>query len=85
MKEYQEHNKPIAMPDAEHENVVMNAWQMIVTNFDTELADGRETFTQRAQQSVEEEYSIYVMGALSGRSVFDTLGYWKVSFFLDSL
>ena len=81
MKEYQEHDKPIATLDAEHENVVMNAWQMIVANFDTELAHGRETFTQRAQQSVEEEYSRYVMGALSGGSVFDTLGYWKVSFF----
>lgn len=81
MGEYRERDKPTATSDAEHENVAMDAWQRIVADFDAEIADGKETFTQkRTEQSVKEEYSIYAMGALSAGSTFDTLGFWKVRF-----
>jgi hypothetical protein len=63
----------------ERQDVVMDAWQMIVTDFNTEMADGKETFGRNfTQQSVKEEYSIYIMGALSAGSMVDTLGFWKV-------
>ena len=46
---------------------------------DADIADGKATFGQKpTQQSVQEEYSIYVMGALSAGSTVDTLGFWKV-------
>ena len=49
---------------------------MIIADFDAEISDGNETFGQNAtQKSSEEEYSIYVMGALSAGSTFDTLGF----------
>jgi hypothetical protein len=57
----------------------MDAWQRIVADFDAEMADGKATFSRKPiQQSMVEEYSTYVMGALSARSTFDTLGFWKV-------
>ena len=79
MEEYREQNMPTATSTIEHQDVVMDAWQMIVADFDAEIADGKETFGQKpTQQSVKEEYSIYVMGALSAGSTVDTLGFWKV-------
>ena len=81
MQKYREQDKPTPTSPAEHQDVPMNAWQMMVAGFDTEMADGKETFTRNpTQQSVQEEYSIYVMGALSAGSTFDTLGFWKVCF-----
>ena len=81
MREYWEQYTPTAMSAAEHQDVAMNAWQMIVADFDAEMADRKETFARNpSQQSVQEEYSIYVMGALSAGSTFDTLGFWKVRF-----
>ena len=45
------------------------------------LADGKGTFAGKAtQRSVKEEYSIYVMGALSAGLTFNMLGFWKVKF-----
>ena len=81
MQKYREQDKPTPTSPAEHQDVPMNAWQMMVAGFDAEIADGKETFTRNpTQQSVQEEYSIYVMGALSARSTFNTLGFWKVCF-----
>jgi hypothetical protein len=81
MEEYREKNMPAATSATEHQDPVMDAWQIIVANFDREISDGKETFGRKtSQQSVEEEYSIYVMGALSAGSTVDTLGFWKVSF-----
>ena len=80
MEEYREQGKPAATSAAEHQDVVMNSWQMIVADFDREMADGKDTFTRKStQQSVQEEYSTYVMGALSAGSTFDTLGFWRVN------
>jgi hypothetical protein len=57
----------------------MDAWQRIAADFDAEMVDGKATFSRKPiQQSMVEEYSTYVMGALSARSTFDTLGFWKV-------
>jgi hAT family C-terminal dimerisation region len=81
MEEYRERGNPIATSAAEHQDVAMDAWQMMIATYDAELADGKETFTRNTQQSVKEEYATYVMGALSGDSVFDTLGFWKVRSF----
>jgi poly(A) polymerase Pap1 len=79
MEEYREKNMPATTSATEHQDAVMDAWQTIVANFDAEISDGKETFGRKAaQQSVEEEYSIYVMGALSAGSTVDTLGFWKV-------
>ena len=80
MREYQEQYTPTAMSVAEHQDVAMNAWQMIVADFDAEMADGKETFAQNPSQQSVQEYSIYVMGTLSDGSNFDTLGFWKVRF-----
>jgi hypothetical protein len=56
----------------------MDAWQMIVTDFDAEMADGKETFGRKpTQQSVQEEYLIYIMGALSAGSMVDMLGFGR--------
>jgi hypothetical protein len=79
MEEYQEQYKPTATSAAEHQEVVMDAWQRIVADFDAEMADGKATSSRKPiQQSVAEEYSTYVMGALSAGSTFNTLGFWKV-------
>lgn len=80
MDEYREKNMPAVTSATEHQDAEMDAWQIIVANFDREISDGKETFGRKvAQQSVEEEYSIFVMGALSAGSTVDTLGFWKVS------
>jgi hypothetical protein len=70
----------------ERQDVVMDAWQMIVADFDAEMADGKETFGQNPiQQSVKEEYSIYIMDALSTGSMVDTLRFWKVRIYHNRL
>jgi hypothetical protein len=85
MEEYREQNMPEATSATEHQDVVMDAWQMIVADFDAEMADGKVTFGQKpTQQSVQDEYSIYVMGALSAGSTVDTLGFWKVRYLQNS-
>ena len=76
---------PVATLATEHQEVVMDAWQRIIADFDAEMADGNETFGRNpTQQSVQEEYSIYVMGALSAGSTVDTLGFWKVRYLQNS-
>lgn len=82
MEEYRERDTPTTTSAAEQDDVPVDAWQMMVADFDAEMADGKETFSRKPaqQQSVQEEYSIYVMGALSAGSTFDTLGFWKVRF-----
>jgi hypothetical protein len=87
MEEYLEQDRPAAVSDAEHQEVVLDAWQMIVADFDAEISDGKETFGWKAtQQSAQEEYAIYVMGALSAGSTLNTLGFWKVrKIFTNSL
>jgi hypothetical protein len=79
MEEYRE-DKPTAT-SAVKQQVVMDGWQIIAAGFDAEMADGKETFTRKpTQQSVQDEYTIYAMGALSAGSTSDTLGFWKVRF-----
>jgi hAT family C-terminal dimerisation region len=86
MEEYWQQKMPAVTSVIEHQDVVMDAWQMIVTNFNAEMVDGKETFGQNpTQQSVKEEYSIYVMGALSDGSMVDTLGFWKVGIYHNRL
>jgi hypothetical protein len=79
MEKYWEQYKPTAASAAEHQEVVMDAWQQIVADFDAEMVDEKATFSRKPiQQSMVEEYSTYVMGALSAGSTFNTLGFWKV-------
>jgi hypothetical protein len=81
MDEYRERDMPAAASAAEHQDVVKSSWQMIIDGFDAEIADGKETFSRKpTEQSVQKEYSIYAMGALSAGSTSDTLGFWKVRF-----
>jgi hypothetical protein len=64
------------MSATEHQGVMMDAWQWIVADFDAKMADGKATFSRKpTQQSMVEEYSTYVMGALSAGSTFNTLGF----------
>jgi hypothetical protein len=81
MEEYRERDDPTALSVKEQEDNPLNAWQLMVAEFDAKLADGKSTFKRSpAQQSVQDEYAIYVMGALSAGSTFDTLGFWKVRY-----
>ena len=81
MAEYRDQYMPTAALAMEHQDTVMDTWKMIVANYDAKIGDGKETFGRiPAQQSIQEEYSIYVMGALSAGSMDDTLGFWKVIF-----
>jgi hypothetical protein len=59
----------------------VNPWHDIVAGYDAELDDGKATFSREAtvQQTVEEEYSTYVMGAPSSGTTLDTLKFWQVS------
>jgi hypothetical protein len=73
MEEYQEQYKPTTTSAAEHQDVVMNTWQIIVADFDAEMADEKATFSGKPiQQSIVEEDSTYVMDALSAGSTLDT-------------
>jgi hypothetical protein len=81
MEDYRQRILPAATSIVEKQDIEMDAWQRMVAHFDAEISDGKETFGRKpTQQSVQEEYSIYVMGALSAGSTVDTLGFWKVSF-----
>jgi FPC/CPF motif-containing protein YcgG len=83
MEDYRQQYMPAATSVIEKQDVQMDAWQRMVADFDAEIADGRNTFGRKpTQQSVQEEYSIYVMGALSAGSTVDTLGFWKVKILL---
>jgi hypothetical protein len=44
MEEYWQQKMPAVTSVIEHQDVVMDAWQMIVADFDAEMADGKETF-----------------------------------------
>ena len=80
MVQYRECDKSTADSAAVPEVPAMTSWQKIVANYDAELGDGMGTFTrQPMQQSVQEEFSMYTVGASLG-SNFDTLGFWKVRF-----
>jgi FPC/CPF motif-containing protein YcgG len=83
MEDYRQQYMPAATSVIEKQDVQMDAWQRMVADFDAEIADSRNTFGRKpTQQSVQEEYSIYVMGALSAGSTVDTLGFWKVKILL---
>jgi hypothetical protein len=76
MEEYWEQYNPTATSAAEHQEVVMDAWQQIAADFDAEMVDGKATFSRKPiQQSVVEEYSTYVINALSAGLTFNTLGF----------
>jgi len=50
MEEYRGQNMPSATSATEHEDIVMDAWQMIVADFDAEIADVRvERLDDRAE------------------------------------
>ena len=60
----------------------LDGWQDFLADFETDLNDGKATFSHKAaavQQTVEEEYSTYVMGAPSSGTMLDTLKFWQVS------
>lgn len=60
----------------------LDGWYDFVADFEDELDDGKATFSRRevtVQQTVEEEYSTYVMGAPSSGTMLDTLKFWQVS------
>jgi hypothetical protein len=59
----------------------LDGWQDFIADFETDLNDGKATFSREAaiQQTVEEEYSTYVMGAPSSGTTLDTLKFWQVS------
>jgi hypothetical protein len=83
MVQYRKHDEYTAGSAAVPEETAMTSWQRIVADYDAELGDGLGTFTRQCtQQSVEEEYSMYAVGALSLGSNFDTLGFLKVRFLL---
>ena len=85
MEEYQEQNKSTVTSAVEHQNIVMDAWQLIVADYDREIGDCKETFgTNPTQHSVEKEYSTYIIGALSTGTMSDTLGFWKVGYLQNS-
>lgn len=59
----------------------LDGWYDFVADFENELDDGKATFSRRevtVQQTVEEEYSTYVMGAPSSGTTLDTLKFWQV-------
>jgi hypothetical protein len=86
MEKYRQRKIPAVTSVIEHQDVVVDAWQMIIADFDAEMVDGKKTFGRNpTQQSVKEEYSIYVMGALSAGSTVDTLGFWKVRIYHNRL
>jgi hypothetical protein len=47
MEKYREQYKPTATSAAEHQEVVMDAWQRIVADFDAKMADGKTTFNRK--------------------------------------
>ena len=61
----------------------LDGWQNFVADFEDELDDGNATFSRRrevtVQQTVEEEYATYIMGAPSSGTMLDTLKFWQVS------
>lgn len=60
----------------------LDGWYAFVADFENELDDGKATFSRRevtVQQTVEEEFSTYVMGAPSSGTMLDTLKFWQVS------
>jgi hypothetical protein len=44
MEEYQERDDPTALSVKEQEDNPLNAWQLMVAEFDAKLADGKSTF-----------------------------------------
>jgi hypothetical protein len=61
----------------------LDAWQDFIAEYEAELDDGKATFSQdtAVQQTVEQEYSTYVMGAPSSGTMLDTLNFWQASTF----
>ena len=74
-------------PTAEQANATqftpaLDGWYDFVADFEDELDDGKATFSWREvtmHQTVEDEYTTYVMGALSSGTTLDTLKFWQVS------
>lgn len=61
--------------------ITLDAWQEFISEYEASLGDGQATFSRipaQRSQSIQEEYSTYVMGALSAGSTSDTLGFWRV-------
>jgi hypothetical protein len=82
MEEYRERDTPTVMSATQSDPlsvVTLDGWQQFIADYEAELADGQATFNRNpTQQSVQEEYATYVMGALSAGSTSDTLGFWRV-------
>ena len=67
----------------ESDEVPMDQWQGVLVAYDGLLGDGKATLNPKPMpQSVNEEYSTYVMGALCTDSTSDALRFWRVSFYM---
>jgi hypothetical protein len=69
---------PTAEMQANATELALDGWHDFIADFEDELNDGKATFSRRVvtasvQQTVEEEYSTYVMGAPSSGTILDTL------------
>jgi hypothetical protein len=65
-------------------NAALDGWHDFIADFERELDDGKATFSRHkltVQQTVEEEYSTYVMGAPSSGTMLDTVKFWQVSIY----
>ena len=60
----------------------LDGWHDFIADYEDGLDDGKATFSRRreatVQQTVEEEYSTYVMGAPSSGTMLDILKFWQV-------
>ena len=75
-------NKMLAL--GSEEPVLLDQWQDFVVGFDDVLRDGKATFNLKPiPQSVNEEYSTYVMGALRADSTPNALSFWSVSLYME--
>jgi hypothetical protein len=78
MAEY--HDSATSTMQSQSSAVTLDSWQQFIADYEAELGDGKATFNfNTGPQSIQEEYTTYVMGALSAGSTSDTLGFWRVS------
>jgi hypothetical protein len=55
MEEYREENMPDPTSAMQCQDVMMDPWQMMVANFDAEMADGKETIGRNLPNKVFEK------------------------------
>ena len=58
----------------------LGGWQTIMADYEAKFADGQATFTPNVvEQSVQQEYSTYVMSVLPVVSTPNIFSFWQVS------